>query len=68
MTTTTLTTQNGTIINLEHRPLDDNFCEKAKKYYGKKIKMDPRLMNTYFTARAIEYYIVDNNLTPIYED
>lgn len=65
---TEIITANGTKVVLEHRFLDDDFCEAAKAYYAKKIQRSERLMNSYFIARAIETYIRDNNLQPVYEE
>lgn len=63
-----LTTANGIKVILEDRYLDDAFCEAAKKYYAKKSGMRLEIMNTYFIARAVETYIVENNLQPVYEE
>ncbi len=61
-------TANGTVVNLENKYLDDDFCEEAKEYFCKKNNWNYNNLNTYFTARAVEEYIRDNNLQPIYEE
>ena len=64
---TTLKTQNGTEVILEHRYLDEAFYDKAINYYKRKHKIHIDL-NTFFSAKAVEEYICDNNLQPIYEE
>jgi hypothetical protein len=63
---TKLTTQNGTEVVLEHKYLDQKFYNQAIKYYQRKHKVHIDL-NTYFAAKAVEEYICDNNLQPVYE-
>lgn len=63
-----LTTENGTVIEIDlNQYLDDDFCEAAIDYYCKKEKCSRSIMNSFFRGKAIESYIIDNNLRPVYE-
>lgn len=64
---TILTTKTNRKVVLEHKFLNDDFCEDAKDYYADKHKFGRHLFNSYFTAKAIESFIIDHDIDPVYE-
>jgi hypothetical protein len=64
-----ITTQNGTIVTVDrNRFLDEEFCDQAIEYYCQKHNCNDRIMNTYLSNKAIEEYIRDKNIEPVYEN
>lgn len=57
--------KNGKEIKLEHRYLDDGFCEEALDW-AEKNSVIP-MKNTFFNALGIENYIRETGIDPIYE-
>lgn len=57
--------KNGKEIKLEHRYLDDEFCEEALEWAEENNIIPMR--NTYFTAVGIENYIRETGIEPVYE-
>ena len=59
---------NGQSIKLEHKFLDDDYCEEAITYSQEK-NIIPEIIKQsgFFVARAIEFYIKETGIHPIYE-
>lgn len=68
MTGKKLTMKNGTEVILEPKFLSEEFCDNAEAYYREINNLKSNFhFNTYFRARAIEAFIIDNNHLPQYE-
>lgn len=64
---TILITNTGREVILEHKFLNDDFCEDAKQYYNQKNGKE-MIYNSYFLIQAIHSFIVDLDIDPIYEN
>lgn len=59
---------NGSIINLEHKFLDESFCEKVSCWAYQNNKFKGIKLNTFFFAEAVKEYIKETGETPVYEN
>jgi len=64
---TSIQCNDGTEVKLEHRYLDEEFLDTAIEYAQDKGNF-PHVMNTFFTAEAVKFYIKETGKQPVYEE
>ena len=65
----TLIRKDGKKIEIENRFLNELFIDDCVEFYIKKHKLSSNFQcNSYFTSKAVQEFIIDNNEYPVYED